>query len=150
MLSLNLPSYPTKIIDKNGKLSIFDEIRKKYVNLSPEEWVRQHFIHFLINEKGYPKSLISNEITIRLNKTVKRCDTVLYDRGLGPLMIVEYKAPDVEIDQKVFDQIYRYNIVFKVPYLIVSNGLTHYCCKIDYETQQVNFLNDIPLYTDII
>lgn len=150
MLRLNLPSKVFKIKETDGKLVIFDEIRKRYVALTPEEWVRQHFISFLIDEKKYPKSLIANEISIKLNSTDKRCDSVVYDRFLNPLIIVEYKAPEVEITQAVFDQISRYNIVFKVPYLIVSNGLSHYCCHIDYNLNKSIFLTEIPMYEDII
>ena len=150
MLRLNLPSKEFKIKESDGKLAIFDDIRKKYVALTPEEWVRQNFIHYLISDKNYPKSLIANEISIKLNNTVKRCDSVIYDRLLNPLVIVEYKAPEVEITQAVFDQISRYNIVFKVPFLIVSNGLSHYCCHIDYNLNKSTFLTEIPLYESII
>ncbi|MDD2798673.1 MAG: type I restriction enzyme HsdR N-terminal domain-containing protein [Bacteroidales bacterium] len=150
MLRLNLPSKEFKIRESDGKLAIFDEIRKKYVALTPEEWVRQHFIYFLISDKNYPKSLIANEISIKLNNTSKRCDSVIYDRNFNPLVIVEYKAPEIEITQAVFDQISRYNIVFKVPYLIVSNGLVHYCCHIDYTLNKTTFLSEIPLYESII
>ncbi|MFZ4456818.1 MAG: type I restriction enzyme HsdR N-terminal domain-containing protein [Bacteroidales bacterium] len=150
MLRLNLPSKEFKIKESDGKLAIFDDIRKKYVALTPEEWVRQNFIHYLISDKNYPKSLIANEISIKLNNTIKRCDSVIYDRLLNPLVIVEFKAPEVEITQAVFDQISRYNIVFKVPYLIVSNGLSHYCCQIDYNLNKSIFLSEIPDYKTII
>jgi hypothetical protein len=125
---------------------IFDAIRRRYVALTPEEWVRQHFVHYLIAQKGYPQGLLANEVTIKLNGTTKRCDTVLYGRDLSPRMIVEYKAPHIEITQAVFDQISRYNMVLKVDYLIVSNGLQHYCCQMDYERQCYTFLHDIPTY----
>lgn len=117
--------------------------------LTPEEWVRQHFVHFLIEHKGYPAGLMANEIQIRLNGTKKRCDTVLYDRSLTPRMIVEYKAPDVEITQAVFDQITRYNMVLRVEYLVVTNGVRHYCCRIDYSVMTCRFLPDIPFYSDL-
>ena len=146
MLSLNLPSFPAKIQQQNGKNVIFDPLRKKYVALTPEEWVRQHFVSFLINYKGYPKGLLVNEVQIALNGTKKRCDTVLYDRNVNAKMIIEYKAPHIQITQKVFDQITRYNMVLKVDYLIVSNGLNHYCCKIDYVHNSYCFLPDIPAY----
>lgn len=149
MLSLNLPSYDAKIILREGKYVIFDDIRLRYVALTPEEWVRQHFIHFLIEYKGYPKMLMANEILLRLNGTKKRCDTVLYRQDLSARMIVEYKAPHIKITQKVFDQIVRYNMVLRVDYLIVSNGLEHYCCKMDYEHQRYAFLADIPAYGDL-
>ena len=121
MLSLNLPVFDTKINVRNGKNVIFDVIRKRYVALTPEEWVRQHFVHFLIAHKGYPTALLANEVMVKLNGTTKRCDTVLYRRDLSARMIVEYKAPHIEITQAVFDQITRYNMVLKVDYLIVSN-----------------------------
>lgn len=146
MLSLNLPAFETKIVQQNGKATIFDVIRKKYVSLTPEEWVRQHFVHFLIEHKSYPKNLMANEVTLDLNGTSKRCDTVLYNRDLSARMIIEYKAPQIIITQKVFDQITRYNIVLRVDYLIVSNGMEHYCCRMDYEKQSYTFLRDIPDY----
>ena len=126
MLPLNLPSYSYKITIREGKRFIFDTLRKKYVALTPEEWVRQHFTHFLLEQKGYPAGLLANEVQINLNGTRKRCDTVLYRKDLSARMIVEYKAPHIEISQAVFDQITRYNMVLKVDYLIVTNGIKHY------------------------
>lgn len=149
MLSLNLPAFDTKIAVRDGKNTIFDPIRRRYVALTPEEWVRQHFVHFLIAHKGYPASLMANEVLLHLNGTKKRCDTVLYRRDLSAWMIVEYKAPHIEITQAVFDQITRYNMVLKVEYLVVSNGMQHYCCRVDYETQSYCFLKDIPLYKEL-
>ena len=149
MLELNLPSFDINVKKIGGKISILDPLRRKFVALTPEEWVRQHFVNFLLKEKGYPAALIANEIQIDLNKLKKRCDSVVYNRDLSPLMIIEYKAPDVDITQQVFDQIVRYNIVLKVKYLIVSNGLNHYCCIMDYEKQSFNYLSDIPNYTDL-
>jgi len=142
MLSLNLPVFDTKIATRNGKNVIFDVIRRRYVALTPEEWVRQHFVHFLIVHKGYPSSLMANEVLLNLNGT----KTVLYKRDLSARMIVEYKAPHIEITQAVFDQITRYNMVLKVDYLVVSNGMQHYCCRMDYDTQSYSFLSDIPDY----
>ncbi|MFQ9314824.1 conserved hypothetical protein [uncultured Dysgonomonas sp.] len=149
MLELNLPSFDINVKKIGGKISILDPLRRKFVALTPEEWVRQHFVNFLLREKGYPAALIANEIQIDLNKLKKRCDSVVYNRDLSPLMIIEYKAPDVDITQQVFDQIVRYNIVLKVKYLIVSNGLNHYCCIMDYDKQSFNYLSDIPNYTDL-
>ena len=146
MLSLNLPPYATKIALRDGKNAIWDIIRRKYVALTPEEWVRQHFVHFLIEHKGYPVSLLANEVALTLNGTSRRCDTVLYDRTLSPRMIIEYKAPHIPITQKVFDQISRYNLVFRVDYLIVSNGLSHYCCRMDYASNSYQFLAEVPEY----
>ena len=131
---------------KDGKPFILDIIRRQYVALTPEEWVRQHFVHFLIHHKGYPQSLMANEVQLKLNGMSRRCDTVVYDRTLKPRVIVEYKAPTVNITQKVFDQICRYNMVLQVDYLIVSNGLAHYCCKVDNENQTYTFLQEIPVY----
>ena len=149
MLSLNLPPYATKVAVRNGKNTIWDIIRRKYVALTPEEWVRQHFVHFLVEHKGYPASLLANEVALTLNGTSRRCDTVLYDRTLSPRMIIEYKAPHIPITQKVFDQICRYNLVFRVDYLIASNGLSHYCCRMDYAHQSYQFLTDVPEYGEL-
>ena len=150
MLELNLPQFDKKITKKDNKAFILDVIRRQYVALTPEEWVRQHFIHFLIGHKNYPQSLMANEVQLKLNAMSRRCDTVVYDRTLRPRVIIEYKAPTVNITQKVFDQICRYNIVLQVDYLIVSNGITHYCCKVDYNTRSYSFLKEIPIYTEII
>lgn len=147
MLALNLPKFEVKVSRQNGKAVIFDRLRKKYVAITPEEWVRQHFVHFLISEKHYPENLIANEIGIKLNNTQKRCDTVVYDRLLTPLVIIEYKAPSVEITNRVFDQIVRYNMVLRANYLIVSNGMQHFCCKINYEQDNYTFLEEIPDYS---
>lgn len=149
MLPLNLPTFPVKVILREGKRMIFDPVRNKFVALTPEEWVRQHFVQYLISEKGFPKERIGNEIAVKLNHTSKRCDTVVYNRFLAPLMIVEYKSPAVTISSAVFDQIARYNMVLQVKYLIVSNGLSHFCCKIDYETQSYAFLQTIPGYKEL-
>ena len=149
MLSLNLPAYEPKIAVRDGKNVIFDFIRKRYVALTPEEWVRQHFVHFLVEGKGYPAALLANEVSLSLNNMKRRCDTVLYASDLSARMIVEYKAPHVQVTQKVFDQIARYNMVLKVDYLVVSNGLRHYCCKMDYAGGTYSFLPGSPLYADL-
>ena len=144
MLPLNLPNFDIKVKKSAEQLFVWDETRRKYITLTPEEWVRQHFVHFLVSEKGYRQELIANEVSIKLNETTKRCDTIIYDRQLTPLMIVEYKAPTITITPKVFDQIVRYNMVLHVQYLTVSNGLRHFCCQINYETQSYRFLKEIP------
>lgn len=149
MLSLNLPAFNAKIVAKDGKRIIFDILRRRYVALTPEEWVRQHFVHFLLTYKGYPQALMANEVQVQLHGTRKRCDTVLYRRDLTARMIMEYKAPEIAITQKVFDQITRYNMVLKVDYLIVSNGRQHYCCRMDYEHNSYRFLPDIPEYGEL-
>lgn len=150
MLELNLPPFDINIKKTGGKLSVFDPIRRRFVALTSEEWVRQHFVNFLLTQKGYPRTLIANEIQINLNGQKKRCDSVVYNRELTPTIIIEYKAPDVNITQTVFDQIVRYNIVLKVQYLIVSNGLNHYCCRMDYTTQTYEYLPEIPSYNDLL
>lgn len=149
MIQLNLPDYPIRLSGTQEHPSIFDILRRKYVALTPEEWVRQHFIHFLINQKNYPATLLANEIKLRVGNKTLRADSVLYDRELRPRMIVEYKAPHIPITQKVFDQISAYNMLLHVDYLVVSNGLQHYCCKMDYDNQKYLFLEDIPDYQKI-
>lgn len=146
MQPLNLPTFAAKVKEKEGKRSILDPVRRKFVALTPEEWVRQHFVNYLITDKGYPKELLANEVPLKLNGTAKRCDTVVYNRFLAPLMIVEYKAPTIEITSAVFDQIVRYNMVLHVQYLTVSNGISHFCCKINYENFTYSFLDGIPEY----
>lgn len=149
MLELNLPPFDINVKKTDGKLSVLDPLRRKFVALTPEEWVRQHFVNFLLTKKGYPVALLANEVQISLNKQSRRCDTVVYDRTLTPLMIVEYKAPEVAITQSVFDQIVRYNIVLRVKYLMVSNGLSHYGCIMDYENNTFSYLPDIPDYKEL-
>ena len=149
MLQLNLPIFEPKLKKIKKDIFIFDLIRKKYLLLTPEEWVRQSFLNYLINHKGYPYSLMENEAIIQLNNMTRRCDTVVYNNLLEPLVIIEYKRPDVKIDQQVFDQIVRYNIVLKVKFLIVSNGLSHYCCINNYENQTYDFLESIPDYSQL-
>ena len=149
MLELNLPSADIRLERRNGRLFIWDFVRRRWVTLTPEEWVRQHFVHFLIGHKGYPQSLMANEVQLKLNGMSRRCDTVVYDRALKPRVIVEYKAPTVNITQQVFDQICRYNMVLQVDYLIVSNGLSHYCCKLDYASRTYIFLEEIPDYAQV-
>lgn len=134
MYRLNLPSFEPKIRKNSTSTEIFDPLRRKYVALTPEEWVRQHFVHYLISEKRYPASLIANEAGIKLHSLTRRCDTVVYNKSLEPVMIAEYKEPRVKITRKVFDQVIRYNSVLKVRFIVVSNGLKHYCCRMDYET----------------
>lgn len=150
MYELNLPKYGIKIANENGHQTIFDVLRRKYVALTPEEWVRQHFVHYLIGHKGYPQTLMANEIQLAIGNKKLRCDSVLYDRSLKPRMIIEYKAPTVNITQKVFDQITVYNMLLHVDYLVVSNGIKHYCCQMDYDNQKYLFLEDIPDYQEII
>ena len=149
MFRLNLPPYPIKIQEKGEKRQIFDFLRRKWVALTPEEWVRQHFVHYLVEQKGYPQSLLANEVELRIGEKRLRCDTLLYNKELRPRMIIEYKAPTIQIQQKTFDQISVYNLLLKVDYLVVSNGLQHYCCKMDYEHQRYSFLKEIPDYENL-
>jgi len=145
MSDLNLPPVGLRIVKRGTKEYVFDCLRKQYVRLTPEEWVRQHFVCFLIQHKKYPEGLLVNEACITLGNLNRRCDTVLYDTLLRPQMIIEYKAPSVVIRQEVFDQIVRYNMSLNVSWLIVSNGLQHYCCHIRANGSYV-FLKTIPDY----
>ena len=149
MLPLNLPNFPIKLSQKDGKTYVWDPIRRKYVSLTPEEWVRQHFVNFLITQNNYPQERLANEVSIKLNTLSKRCDTVIYNAFLEPLMIIEYKAPFIELTRAVFDQIARYNQVLHVPCLTVSNGIQHICCRIDYGQQTYSFLKNIPTYEEL-
>lgn len=149
MNRLNLPPYEIKMKQTNGKTYILDILRRKFIALTPEEWVRQHFIHYLINYKGYPSALLANEIELTVGQKKLRCDSVLYTRQLQPRMIIEYKAPTIQITQKTFNQIFAYNTLLHAEYLVVSNGMNHYCCKIDYEKKSYSFLKDLPEYKDL-
>ena len=145
-MEINLPPYDIKMREQGGKRQIFDFLRRKYVALTPEEWVRQHFVHFLINHKGYPQGLLANEVELKVGDKKLRCDTLLYNRALQPQMIIEYKAPHVEITQQVFNQITVYNHLLHVDFLVISNGLQHFCCRMDYDYQSYAFLQEIPDY----
>ena len=147
---LNLPPFDIILRNSGGRCQVLDFLRRKYVALTPEEWVRQHFVHFLVERKGYPRGLLANEVELRVGEKRLRCDTVLYDTTLKPLMIVEYKAPDIAVTQRVFDQITTYNILLHVDYLVVSNGINHYCCLMDYQRHSYTFLQDIPTYDEIL
>lgn len=142
MQPLNLPPAPLTIDGRR----VLDPLRRRFVALTPEEWVRQHFVYWLIAYRGYPAGLMGNEVSLTLNDTARRCDTVVYDRHARPWMIVEYKAPHVPIDERVFAQILRYNLVLGARYLTVSNGLTTHCCEIIYPEGRPRFLTDLPAY----
>ena len=150
--TLNLPARDFSVRpdgdSRRGGLEIYDCLRRRWVALTPEEWVRQHFTAFLAAERGFPEALMGNEVSLTLNGTSRRCDTVVYDRALHPLCIVEYKAPSVAVTQKVFDQIARYNSVLRAPYLIVSNGLRHFCCR--FTGTGYVFLPDIPHFSRLL
>ncbi len=147
--SLNLPPYNIVLGGTQQQPEIFDFIRRRYVALTPEEWVRQHFVHFLVEHKKYPKALIGNEIELRIGEKKLRCDSILYSQQAKPRMIIEYKAPHIKIKQQVFNQISIYNLLLHVDYLVVSNGLEHYCCQMDYATQTYHFLPDVPHYSEL-
>jgi len=150
MQELNLPSYNFRLKKDDGQNRIFDEIRKKFVALTPEEWVRQHFIRFLIDKKSVPAGLMILEKQIIMNTMARRPDILIHNKQGEPILIVECKAPEVEVTQDAFDQIARYNSVLKVPYLIVTNGMRHYCCLMDYCDNTYRFLEDIPDYDEMI
>jgi hypothetical protein len=147
--SLNMPDVELRLRLQGTTVQVWDPLRQKYVAFTPEENVRQRFTAWLCNGFAYPASMMANERGITVNGTRKRCDTVVFDRDGNPLLIVEYKAPEVAITQDVFEQIVRYNMVLRARYLIVSNGLTHYCCAIDYEHNSYHFLPVIPNYREI-
>ena len=150
IIPLNLPPRSFNIkLTPQGNCVIFDRLRRRFVALTPEEWVRQNFVEHLIADCGFPAGLMGNEMSLTQNGISRRCDTLVTDRQGCPLVIVEYKAPSVKITQAVFDQICRYNMVLKARYLIVSNGLAHYCCRIDYSTGSYSFLPSIPRYNDL-
>ena len=148
-MQLNLPSYTFRTAQKEGRMLIFDDCRRRWVKLTPEEWVRQNFVRYLIQEKHFPASLIAIERSLRFNRQDFRADAVVFSNTGMPLLIVECKAQEVQITQKVFDQIIRYNFEFQVDYLIVTNGISHYCCKIDKRNTTYEFLKEIPEYESL-
>ena len=150
MNPLNLPQYDIKVMEKDGKRLILDELRRKYVALTPEEWVRQHFVHFLMEHRNYPSGLLANEVELKIGDKRLRCDSILYNKEAHPQMIIEYKAPHITLTQKVFDQISAYNLLLHVDYLIVSNGLQHICCRMDYAKNTYRFLQEIPTYEEVM
>jgi hypothetical protein len=150
MQTLNLPEFQFRIQQLDNKRMIFDLLRRKYVALTNEEWVRQNFVMFLIQNKGYPKSLITVESSLRVGRMVKRTDVVVYDNKAIPFAIVECKAPEIAIDTTVFDQIIRYNMALNVKYIMLTNGLVHYCCRLHYDDLSYRFLEDIPTYEQLL
>lgn len=143
MLQLNFPNYTFKIKNIENEDYIFDEIRKKYIKLTKEEWVRQNCVNFLVKEKKFPQVLINVEKTLKINKLSKRYDIVVYNSDGSIKLLVECKSPEIKITQKTFDQIAIYNMSLKADLLMVTNGINHYYCKIDYENQCYKFINDI-------
>ena len=146
MPQLNLPNAVLKIKLVKGITQVFDAVRKKYLVLTSEEWVRQHFIHYLNSEKKYPLGLMGVEKIVKYNGQSTRADIILYTNMGKPNMIVECKAPEVKITQDTFDQIAKYNFKLKVDFLVVTNGMQHFCCALDYENNKINFLKEIPQY----
>lgn len=145
-----LPPADLKIVRRNNVFKIFDILRKDYFVLTDEEFVRQSFVHWMVYHLDYPKSLMANEIGIRLNNTLKRCDTIVFKSDGTPHIIIEYKAPLVSLTQEVFNQIVRYNMALKADYLVVSNGYVNYCCRVNYKTHSIVFLNTMPSYPEIV
>lgn len=149
MRKLNLPEYDFRYKTEGGMHKVLDVYRKRFVTLTPEEEVRQRFARYLLEEKGFPAALVMTEYALKLNTMSRRCDILIHKPAGTPAVLVECKAPEVKISQAVFDQAARYNLVFKVKYLMVTNGLKHYCCQIDFETQKVDFLSDIPHFQEL-
>jgi hypothetical protein len=149
MVTLNLPVFEFKFKDEDGKRFIFDKIRHKYLLLSPEEWVRQNFIRYLVENKEYPSSLIALEMPFSLNDTNLRSDIVIYNKQGKIIVLVECKSPQVSLSQKVFDQAAGYNLKLNSEILIITNGMSHYCCRLDYKNRKWVFLSDIPNYKEL-
>lgn len=147
MQKLNFPNYSFRFKNSENKMSIFDEIRKKFIQLTPEEWVRQHVVKFILEDKQYPKSHVNVEKIVKLNGLTKRYDAVVFQPDGKIFLLVECKAPEVAITQNTFDQIARYNMQLDAKYMMVTNGLNHYFCQMDYEQQHYRFLPDIPQYS---
>ncbi len=150
MLQLNLPQYNFRIKKAEKNTFIFDYFRKKWIVLTPEEWVRQNFIRFLTDKMQYPASLIAIERKLSVNGTLKRFDAVVFDTNAKPVVIIEFKAPEVEITQKTFDQASVYNYVLNAPYLFISNGFNHYFCKVNIEAGKFVFLENLPTYPELL
>jgi hypothetical protein len=146
MQKLNFPAYSFRLKNSENKVSIFDPIRKKFILLTPEEWVRQHTIQFLIQEKKYPISHINVEKLVKVNDINKRYDIVIFKPNGEILLLIECKAPEIKVSQTTFDQIARYNLILKAEYLMITNGLNHYFCQMDFEQERYHFLQDLPNY----
>lgn len=146
-VSLNFPSYSFRFKNTQNKTAIFDVLRKKFVRLTPEEWVRQHVVHYLLQEKAYPKSLLNAEKQIKLHDRIKRYDAIAFWPDGRVNLVVECKAPSVKITQETFDQIARYNMALDATYLMVTNGLNHYFCQMDYQEKKYHFLTELPVYS---
>lgn len=148
MQKLNFSPYTFRFKNSENKISIFDAIRKKFIILTPEEWVRQHVVQFLLEEKKYPKSLINVEKVLHVNGLRKRYDIVVFNSDGSIFILIECKAPEVKISQATFDQIAQYNMTLKAQYLMVTNGLNHYFCQMDFENERYDFLRELPDYSN--
>jgi hypothetical protein len=146
MQQLNFPSYNFRFKNSENKVAIFDAIRKKFIILTPEEWVRQHVVHYLLEEKKYPKSHINVEKLLKVNDLKKRYDIVVFNPDGSIFILVECKAPEIKISQHTFDQIARYNLTLKAQFLMVTNGHNHYFCQMDFENEKYNFLKELPVF----
>ncbi|VXB85863.1 Restriction endonuclease subunit R [Flavobacterium sp. 9AF] len=146
MIQLHFPTYSFRFKNSENKTFIFDEIRKKFVVLTPEEWVRQNTLQYLIQEKKYSKSYVNVEKLVKVNGINKRYDIVVFNPNGTIFLLIECKAPEIVISQQTFDQIARYNLVLKASYLMVTNGLNHYFCQMDFENEKYVFLKDLPYY----
>ena len=146
MQQLNFPSYSFRFKNSENKVSIFDAIRKKFIILTPEEWVRQHVVQYLMTEKNYPQSLLNVEKVLQVNGLRKRYDIVVYNSDGTIHILIECKAPEVTISQNTFDQIAQYNMTLQSNYLMVTNGLNHYFCQMDFENEKYQFLTELPNY----
>jgi hypothetical protein len=149
MQQLNFSNYSFRFKNSENKVLIFDEIRKKFIILTPEEWVRQHVIHHLLYELKYPKSYINVEKLIKINDLTKRYDVVVFQSDGSILLLIECKSPSIQIAQNTFDQIARYNLALKANFLMVTNGLNHYFCQMDFENEKYIFLENLPNYTNL-
>lgn len=148
MLELNLPHTDIRLERRADRLYIWDHVRLRWVVLTPEEWVRQHFSHWMTEGLGYPISCLGHEISLEQNGMQRRADAVFFDSDGKPLIIMEFKAPHIPLSQKTFDQISRYNLVLQVPYLIISNGMQHFCCHVHED--RIEFLREIPSYNNLV
>lgn len=150
MESLNLPTYEFRTAERDGKRTVYDPVRDRYVRLTPEEWVRQHFVQYLVQALNVPAGLVAVEAAFEFQGQPQRADIIVHDQRGEPLLLVECKAPRVSIGQDAFDQGARYNLVLGAPYLVVTNGQTHYACAIDFENQSYTFLDDLPPYAALL
>lgn len=148
MKDLSLPSYGARVRAESGEIQIWDEFRMKWVVCTPEEWVRQHFVHFIANHLGFPKGRIGLEITLNVNQMKKRADVCVFDKTGKPYILAECKAPDVNLDDKVFEQISRYNLSLNAPFLLITNGIKHYCAKIDLKQKKWELISEFPFYSE--